>query len=75
MLISQYIWEVEELKKSLVYNKAFKFSVSIVELYKYLSQEKREYVLSKQLLRSGTSIGANIREGLFSQSKRDFYGK
>ena len=44
-------------------------------MYKYLSEQKREKVLSKQLLRSGTSIGANIREGLEGQSKKDFIAK
>lgn len=63
------------MKESLIYNKAFKFSISIVDLYNYLCQEKGEYVLSKQLLRSGTSIGANIKEGLQAQSRRDFLNK
>lgn len=63
------------MKESLVYNKAFKFSVRIVKLYKYLCTEKSEYTLSKQILRSGTSIGANIKEGIFAQSKKDFISK
>lgn len=63
------------MKESLVYNKAFKFSVRIVELYKYLCGEKREYVLSKQVLRSGTSIGANVKEAVQASSKRDFLMK
>ncbi|NMF00529.1 four helix bundle protein [Aneurinibacillus aneurinilyticus] len=62
-------------KQSLVYEKAFAFSVRIVKLYQYLCNDKKEYVLSKQILRSGTSIGANIREGLEGQSKRDFLAK
>jgi len=68
---------VIDLRKddSIVYQKAFDFSVAIVKLYKYLCNEKKEYVLAKQLLRSGTSIGANIREGLEGQSKRDFIAK
>ena len=45
--------------KSKVYIKAFSFAIEIVKLYKHLSEDKKEYVLSKQLLRSGTSIGAN----------------
>ena len=54
-----------ELKeKSIIYDKSFQFSVRIVNLYKYLSNEKKEYILSKQLLRSGTSIGANIHESI-----------
>jgi four helix bundle protein len=61
--------------KSIVDQKAFRFAVRIVNLYRYLSSEKKEYVLSKQLLRSGTSIGANIREALSGQSKKDFIAK
>lgn len=60
---------------SLVYRKAFDFAVTIVTLYKYLSDNKREFVLSKQILRSGTSIAANIREALEAQSKKDFIAK
>ncbi len=55
--------------------KAKKFAVRIVRLYKYLCDEKREYVLSKQLLRSGTSIGANVSEALCGISKKDFLAK
>ena len=51
------------------------FALRIVKLEKYLKEEKREYTLSKQLLRSGTSIGANIRESLYAQSKADFISK
>jgi four helix bundle protein len=50
------------MMKNNLYDKAYKFAVRIVNAYKYLSKEKREFVLSKQLLRSGTSIGANIAE-------------
>ena len=60
---------------SVVSEKSFTFAVRIVKLYKYLCIEKKEYVLSKQLLRSGTSIGANIQEALNGQSKRDFLMK
>ncbi|MBV1820131.1 four helix bundle protein [Clostridium cochlearium] len=63
------------MKQNLTYEKAFAFSKRIVNLYKYLSDKKNEYVLSKQILRSGTSIGANIKEGLEAQSKRDFLNK
>ena len=66
----------DELKeKSIIYDKSFQFSVRIVKLYKYLSNEKKEYILSKQLLRSGTSIGANIHESISAQSKKDFISK
>ncbi|TDX52964.1 four helix bundle protein [Orenia marismortui] len=60
---------------SIVYQKSFDFSVRIIKLHKYLCKEKKEYVLAKQLLRSGTSIGANISEGLAGQSDRDFIAK
>ena len=61
--------------KSIVADKSKKFAVRIVKLYQYLSEEKREFVLSKQLLRSGTSVGANVREALQGQSKADFTAK
>lgn len=51
------------------------FAIRIVRAYKYLTAEKNEYVLSKQLLRSGTSIGANVKEAIRGQSKPDFYSK
>jgi len=51
------------------------FAVRIVRLYKHLSDKNREYVLSRQLLRSGTSIGANVREAAQGQSKKDFVSK
>lgn len=60
---------------NVVLEKAFAFAVRIVNLYKYLYNEKREYVLSKQLLRCGTSIGANINEAQAGQSKADFIAK
>ena len=55
--------------------KSFHFAVRIVNLYKYLTNERKEYVLSKQLLRCGTSIGANISEAQRGQSKADFISK
>ena len=57
----------------LVKSKAF--ALLIIRMYKYLTDEKKEFVLSKQVLRSGTSIGANIKESLYAQSKADFYAK
>ena len=63
------------MSESITENKSFQFAVRIVNLYKYLTKEKNEYVLSKQLLRSGTSIGANVSEGERAQSKADFYAK
>ncbi len=55
--------------------KSKKFAIRMIKLYKYLCEEKNEYVLSKQLLRSGTSIGANIAESECAVSKKDFLAK
>ena len=55
--------------------KSFDFAVRIVKLYRYLSEERKEYVLSRQVLRSGTSIGANVAEAQKAQSKADFNAK
>ena len=63
------------MKDSLVLTKTRAFSVRIVRLCRYLREEKREYILSKQLLRSGTSIGANVHEGKYGQSTDDFISK
>ncbi len=63
----------EEAKKSdPLKNKSFAFSLRIVKLYQYLTETHREYILSKQLLRSGTAIGALVREAKYAQSKADF---
>ncbi len=59
---------------NLVANKSYSFAIDTINIYKYLTK-KNEYVLSKQLLRSGTSIGANIREATDGQSKKDFLSK
>jgi len=56
-------------------SRSFEFSVQIVEFYKYLQYEKKEYALGKQLLKSGTSIGANVEEATAAQSKKDFISK
>lgn len=61
--------------KSILKDKSFTFAISIVKEYKMLSEGKREYVMSKQLLRSGTSVGANIREAKNAESKNDFIHK
>lgn len=61
--------------ESIIAGKAYAFALEIVKVYKLLSNERKEYVLSKQLLRSGTSIGANINEAISGQSKRDFVYK
>ena len=60
---------------SIVGRKSYHFALTIIKLYKNLSSEKREFILSKQVLRSGTSIGANINEALAGESKRDFIHK
>ncbi|SDY99523.1 four helix bundle protein [Tindallia californiensis] len=63
------------MKKSIIGEKSFAFAIRIVNLYKYLTNEQKEYVLSKQLLRSGTSIGANYREATCAQTPKDFLYK
>ena len=60
---------------NVIVDKSMDFSIRIVKLYKFLTESKREYVLSKQILRSGTSIGANVKEGVRGQSKADFISK
>jgi four helix bundle protein len=62
-------------KENVLKEKSYKFALRVVNLYKYLTENKKEYVLSKQVLRSGTSIGANITEGNQAQSKADFVHK
>ncbi len=59
------------MKDNLIQNKSFDFSLKIIELYRFL----KEFVISKQILKSGTSIGANIEESLAGQSKKDFISK
>jgi len=63
------------MSKAIIVDKSYEFSLRIIELYKYLSFERKEYVLSKQILRCGTSIGANVEEGQAAISKRDFASK
>ena len=62
-------------KDSVILVKSKAFALRVIRLYQYLVSEKREFILSKQLLRSGTSIGANVREGSVGQTKADFYAK
>lgn len=62
-------------KRSLAYDKAYKFAIRIVNAYKYLIEQKKEFILSKQLLRSGTSIGANLAEANGTISTADFSAK
>ena len=63
------------MKGNLIQEKTFLFALRIVKLYKNLVETKKEYVLAKQLLRSGTSIGANVEESIGGQSKNDFLSK
>ena len=61
------------MKKNLIREKSFQFAIKIVKLYRILSHEKKEFVLSKQILKAGTSIGANVRESINAESKADLY--
>ena len=63
------------MKESVLKEKSFRFAIRIVNLYKYLCEEKKEYVMSKQLLKCGTSVGAMTREAEHSESKADFIHK
>ena len=63
------------MKENTVLEKSFSFAVRVVNMNKYLTEKKKEFVLSKQLLRCGTSIGANITEAQRAQSKPDFISK
>ena len=63
------------MKKSIVRDKSKVFALSIINLYKHLTSNKKEYVISKQILRSGTSIGANVNEALCSISKKEYLSK
>jgi len=63
------------MKENVIQTKSFAFAIRIVNAYKYLQTEKKEFVLSKQMLRSGTSIGANVEEAIGGQSKKDFIAK
>ena len=62
-------------KENIIADRTFSFALKIVSLYKVLTAERKEYVLSKQILRSGTSIGANVNEAIEAQSKADFVHK
>ena len=62
-------------EENIVAQKSKNFALRCIKLYKYLTNEQKEFVLSKQLLRSGTSIGANIKEAIRGQSKADFGAK
>ena len=63
------------MSENIIEIKSFNFAIRIVKLYRLLTEEKKEFILSKQLLRSGTSIGANVAEAQKGQSKPDFNAK
>ena len=63
------------MEESILKTKSYDFALKIISVYKSISSKHKEYTLSRQLLRSGTSIGANIREAEFAQSNKDFISK
>lgn len=63
------------MRESVIKVKSYEFSLRVIKLYKHLTEDKKEYILSKQILRSGTSIGANVEEASGAQSKKDFIAK
>jgi four helix bundle protein len=63
------------MSKSIIAEKAYAFSIRVVKMYQHLSAEKKEFILSKQVVRSGTSIGANVEEAIGGQSTADFIHK
>ncbi len=63
------------MKRAIIEEKSMDFAIRIVKLYRYLKEDKKERIMSKQLMRSGTSIGANVSEAQMGQTKADFYAK
>ncbi len=63
------------MKESLILDKSNDFAIRVVKLYQYLCDKKNEPIMSKQLLRAGTSVGANLHEAQYAQSKADFISK
>lgn len=63
------------MKENVLSEKSYKFALRMIKLYKFMTSEHKEFVLSKQVLRSGTSVGANIEESIHAQSKPDFINK
>jgi four helix bundle protein len=63
------------MNENTIYFKSFEFAKRIVNLYKFLCENQKEFILSKQVLRCGTSIGANVNEAIAAQSKKDFISK
>lgn len=64
-----------KVKQNVILDMSFAFAVRIVKLSRFLANDKKEYVLSRQVLRSGTSIGANVKEAVVAQSRKDFIAK
>lgn len=73
--MNEELIKTQQPRQNIVKEKSFTFALKIIDLYKYLSTEKKEFVLSKQLLRAGTSIGANLCEAELSISKKEFIAK
>lgn len=63
------------MRINIIEKRSFDFAIVIIRMYERLINDKKEFILSKQLLRSGTSIGANVKEGLRGQSRKDFMAK
>jgi four helix bundle protein len=63
------------MKDNVILNKSYSFALSIIKLFQHLTEDKREFILSKQLIRCGTSIGANVHEAVDAQSRPDFIHK
>ena len=63
------------MRDNIVKNKSFEFAIRVVKLYQFLCDQQKEFVLSKQLLRSGTSVGAMVREAEHAETKKDFIHK
>ena len=63
------------MEKNVIKDKSYRFALRVIKTYKFLSEDKREFVLSKQMLRSGTAIGALVKEAEHAQSKADFINK
>ena len=70
-----YNWRFAVIQNNVLLDKTLEFSVRIVRSYQYLTREKHEEIMAKQLLRSGTSIGANAHEAVYGTSKQDFIAK
>jgi len=66
---------MKEEKENVIQEKSYRFAIRMVNLYRHLAEQQKEFVLSKQVLRSGTSIGANVEEAIGGQSRRDFLSK